>query len=179
MELPGYGREMRGKERGSALGEGEGGACFEVSPRWPEEVKSRVNLQVNARGDGEQCPQLQRTPCCNAAMCVWVKQRGKPECGSERRQCSCSSRSTFACMSKMPIMHTTGRFRARCGTYFHVSSHYEEIYSLYGNIKERQSVKRNNQSDVDCWTSVSVMRHKQFTSLLEQEQLGYISQFDS
>lgn len=38
-----------GGERRKASEEGEGAACFEVSPRWPEEVKSHVNLRVNVQ----------------------------------------------------------------------------------------------------------------------------------
>lgn len=44
----GWGGEMRWKKKGS-IEKGEGAACFEVSPRWPEEVKSCVNLQINAQ----------------------------------------------------------------------------------------------------------------------------------
>lgn len=43
---------------------GERAACFEVSPRWPEEVKSHVDLQVNVQNKGHLLLKgSSRTPC--------------------------------------------------------------------------------------------------------------------
>lgn len=50
----GQGGERKASQEGDG---GEGAACFEVSPRWPEEVKSHVTLQVNVQNKGHLLPE--------------------------------------------------------------------------------------------------------------------------
>lgn len=61
----GLDKEAKGRHQRRGWGLwGEGAACFEVSPRWPEEVKSHVDLQVNVQNKGHLLPKgSSRTPC--------------------------------------------------------------------------------------------------------------------
>lgn len=61
----GLDKEAKGRHQRRGWGLwGERAACFEVSPRWPEEVKSHVDLQVNVQNKGHLLPKgSSRTPC--------------------------------------------------------------------------------------------------------------------
>lgn len=100
----GRGGEMRWKGKESAE-EGEGAACFEVSPRWPEEVKSHVHLQVNVQKKCHLFPEESSytphswTTACDTLYCTCVKNLmvTLSKCWKQSSRYSCLRGLTFGC----------------------------------------------------------------------------------